>query len=144
MTLIHMILLLVPVHVDMHLWHKHPRDMDLLPAGTGIGDEQVAESAPMVRALVVQRLERMWRSVEPYIKPPEPVMGLLDPGSRVDVRYIEAGVRITDRLIQLYGLLRPQLGQPEPDAEGRVDQRAVALARAEELEAKLRSMDALT
>jgi hypothetical protein len=72
--------------------------------GKGIGDEQVAESAPLVRALVVERLEKMWRTCEPQI---------LGTAGKPDPRFIEAGIRITDRLMRLYRLDAPA---PHPDA----------------------------
>lgn len=94
---------LLSVHVNMHVWQV---TMDGVPElhGKGIGDEQVAESAPLVRALVVQRLERMWSTVEPHV---DGTAGKPDP------RFLEAGIRITDRLIRLYRL---DLPVPSQDA----------------------------
>ena len=83
----------------------------LVPGTAGIGDEQVAESAPMVRALVVSRLEMIWRACEPHILPPPPELGELP--RRPDPRFVEAGIRVNDRLIALYGLLKPQQGAEE-------------------------------
>lgn len=101
----------------------------------GINDEQVAESAPLVRALAVQRLEEIWRACQPNISlPPEQ----LAEGRRPDPRFIEAGIRVTDRLINLYGLLKPQHAMAEPDSGNRVDQRAAVTRKVAELEEKLR------
>lgn len=109
---------------------------ELIPGNAGISDEQVAESAPMVRALVVARLEKIWRACEPYIMPPPPEPGELP--HRVDPRFVEAGIRVNDRLIALYGLLRPQPGQDQqPEAAPEAIQKA--LERAAELEERLRS-----
>lgn len=72
--------------------------------GKGIGDEQVAESAPLVRALVVQRLEQMWTAIEPQVN---------GDGGKPDPRFLEAGIRVCDRLIRLY-----RLDLPGPHADG--------------------------
>lgn len=102
--------------------------MDLVPGVAGIADEQVSESAPLVRALVVERLERMWRACEPFINSE---LGKPDP------RFIEAGVRITDRLTRLYRLELPQPATNEPDAGDVVDRRELAARTLLELEQKL-------
>lgn len=73
----------------------HADHMDeLSTTGTGIREEDVAASAPMVRALLVQRLEQIWSQCEPH------VTGLTKP----DPRFIEAGIRVLDRLAKLYRL----------------------------------------
>lgn len=72
-------------------------DIDLHPAG--IGDEDVNDRAPLVRALVVQRLEMIWRTCEPHIN---------GSGGRPDPRFVEAGIRVLDRLMRLYRLDVPQ------------------------------------
>ena len=106
-----------------------------LTQAAGINDEQVAASAPMVRALAVQRLEVIWRACEPHIDlPPEH----LEEGRKPDPRFVEAGIRVVDRLTALYGLLKPQHGSAEPDTDSRVDQRELARGKVAELEAKLR------
>lgn len=78
--------------------------MDLDLNTRGIGDEQVSESAPLVRALVVQRLEQIWSTCQPHITGD---LGKPDP------RFIEAGIRVCDRLIRLYRLDNPG---PQADA----------------------------
>ncbi len=78
-------------------------DSELVPGVAGINDEQVAQASPMVRAMVVQRLEMIWRACEPHIDPPPDELGPRKP----DPRFVEAGIRVTDRLIALYGLLKP-------------------------------------
>ncbi|HSJ75313.1 MAG TPA: hypothetical protein VK899_03900 [Gemmatimonadales bacterium] len=75
--------------------------------GKGIGDEQISESAPLVRALVVQRLEQIWTTVEPHVN------GSVKP----DPRYIEAGIRVLDRLSRLYRLDLPVPGSDQPDGD---------------------------
>ena len=107
-----------------------------LPIEAGISEEQVASSAPLVRALAVQRLEQMWRAVEPNINLPQE---RLDEGARPDPRYIEAGIRVTDRLVALYQLLKPQHQMSEPDAVSRQDQRELVRQRLAELEQKVQN-----
>ena len=106
----------------------------LLPGKAGISDEQVSESAPMVRALVVARLEMIWRACEPHIMPPPPEPG--DLPRRPDPRFVEAGIRVNDRLISLYGLLKPQAGVEVGEESSQEDVKA-ALSRLKELEARL-------
>ena len=102
--------------------------MDIVP-GAGISDEQVSGSGPLVRALVVQRLEMMWRGCEPFINSD---LGKPDP------RFIESGIRIADRLIRLYRLDAPAAAENEPDSGSVVDQRQVAGRMLDELEAKVK------
>lgn len=108
---------------------------ELEPGKDSIREEDVAQSAPMVRALVVQRLEMIWRNCEPHIQlTPED----LEIGRRPDPRFIEAGIRVNDRLIALYGLLKPQQGADDGPDEGVEQLRAAAEASVRALEAKIR------
>lgn len=124
----------------MHLCHAHPWPMDddvegvMVPGKAGIAEEQVAESAPMVRAIVVQRLEQVWRACEPHINPDEAALEL---GFRRDPRYIEAGIRVLDRLTAIYGLLKPHQTQGDPDAGSSLEVRAQLVRQLEDLESKL-------
>lgn len=105
----------------------------MVPGTAGISDEQVTDSAPVVRALVVSRLELIWRSCEPFINPPADELGARKP----DPRFVEAGIRVTDRLIDLYRLLKPaNAGQEEQEGTdaAQVEQAALKLA---ELESRL-------
>jgi hypothetical protein len=96
--------------------------------GRGIGEEHLATSAPLVRALVVQRLETMWRACEPHID---------GSAGRPDPRYIEAGIRVTDRLSRLYRLDQPQPSGNDDDDTLAVDRRELAARALAELEQKL-------
>jgi hypothetical protein len=80
---------------------------EITEAGGGIREEDVAASAPMVRALLVQRLEQIWSQCEPH------VTGATKP----DPRFIEAGIRVLDRLAKLYRLdiQAPPSGLPAAD-----------------------------
>lgn len=105
-----------------------------LPVAAGITEEQVSESAPLVRALVVARLEMIWRACEPRINLSQEDQEL---GRVVDPRFVEAGIRVTDRLVQLYQLTKPQHQMAEPDAVSRQDQRELVRSKLGELEAKI-------
>jgi hypothetical protein len=108
----------------------------MVPGEAGINEEQVAESGAFVRALVVQRLEQVWRACEPHINPDEAALEL---GFRRDPRYIEAGIRVLDRLTAIYGLLKPHSTQADPDAGSSTDQRAQLVRELEELESKIQA-----
>jgi len=111
---------------------------EIVPGTARINEEQVAEAAPGVRALVVQRLEQVWRACEPHINPSQDD---LDLGFRRDPRYIEAGIRVLDRLTAIYGLLKPNQVQADPDAGSSVDQRAAVSRFVEELEQRITKRD---
>lgn len=76
-------------------------------APAGIGDEQINDRAPLVRALVVQRLEMIWRTCEPHIN---------GGSGRPDPRFVEAGIRVLDRLMRLYRLDTPVAAEQGADA----------------------------
>jgi hypothetical protein len=121
----------------MHLCHVLTRDMNssqIVPGEARINEEQVAEAAPGVRALVVQRLEQVWRACEPHINPRDEE---LEMGFRRDPRYIEAGIRVLDRLVAIYGLTKPTQVQADPDAGSSTDQRAAVAKLVAELEQRL-------
>lgn len=109
-----------------------------LPIEAGIGEEQVASSAPLVRALAVQRYETIWRACQPHIDLPQEQ---LDEGRRPDPRFIEAGIRVTDRLVALYQLLKPQHAMSEPDPSSKQDQRELVRTKVSELEGKIRAAE---
>jgi hypothetical protein len=69
----------------------------------GIRDEEIHDSAPLVRALLVERYEQLWSVCEPHATG---TVGKPDP------RFIEAGIRVCDRLAKLY-----RLDQPVPQAQ---------------------------
>lgn len=102
------------------------------PAAPGIGDEHLSASAPLVRALVVARLERIWAVCEPYI------LGEDLDGARLrpDPRFVEAGIRVLDRLAAIYRLDKPV--PPTPGVlEGGRDPRELVLEQLAELEHRM-------
>jgi hypothetical protein len=100
--------MLICIFLRVHLWDMQ----EITEAGTGIREEDVAASAPMVRALVIQRLEQIWSQCEPH------VTGAVKP----DPRFIEAGIRVLDRLARLYRL------EVQAAATGMPDENPVASA----------------
>jgi hypothetical protein len=106
----------------------------MVPGEAGINEEQVAESAPLVRAMVVQRLEMIWRACEPHILPPDDDLGPRKP----DPRFVEAGIRVTDRLINLYGLLKSSQGPADAEEVAGDAQVLAAQQKLAELEAKIK------
>ena len=100
----------------------------LEPTDYGIGEEEVARSAPMVRALLVQRLEAIWTQCEPHVS------GQIKP----DPRFIEAGIRVLDRLAKLYRLdqlLPPQAPESVDPANAAV---TAAITQIQDIEARMR------
>lgn len=95
----------------------------------GIGEEQVTGSAPMVRALLVQRLEQIWSVCEPHVS------GDVKP----DPRFIEAGIRVLDRLAKLYRLDAPLSSSPLADTDPAGTALAAAVGQVAELEARMRT-----
>lgn len=107
--------------------------------GAGITDENVAQSAALVRALVVKRLEQAWRACDPHIQVQvNPDTGLV---MRPDPRFIEAGIRIIDRLSSLYRLNLVQLGNgPDIDTDRHAIQARI-LEQVQEMETRLRERE---
>jgi hypothetical protein len=97
-------------------------------SGRGIGDEQIHESAPLVRALVVQRLEQIWSICEPHVT---------GESGKPDPRWAEAGIRVLDRLARLYRLDSPAPGAEQSDGD-LVPKSELVLAGLKELEARIR------
>jgi hypothetical protein len=97
----------------------------------GIGDQQVADAAPYVRALVVQRLEMLWRACEPHID---------GTGGKPDPRYLETGVRVIDRLSRLYRLDAPEKSDLTAVTGSDVSLRAKVLKQIEDLESRVKPM----
>jgi hypothetical protein len=108
-------------------------------AGVGITDDNVSESAPYVRALIVRRLEQLWRACDPHIQ----VQVNEDTGliMRPDPRFVEAGIRIIDRLSDLYRI-KIIHGSGSRDVQGSRDEIvAAATLQLEQMEARLKDTD---
>lgn len=93
----------------------------------GIGEEEVARSTPMVRALLVQRLEQIWAQCEPH------VTGDVKP----DPRFIEAGIRVLDRLAKLYRLDSPLSKTPDTVTDPHRLAVEAAVAQVAQMEARM-------
>ena len=94
-------------------------------AGKGIADEQIHQSAPYVRALVVERLELVWSACQPQIDRTE---------GKPDPRFVEAGLRCLKELAAVY-----RLHQPVPSATERADE---LVSKAEMVRAQLLALEA--
>ena len=92
----------------------------------GIGDEALASNAPLVRALVVERLEMLWRTCQPYVDG--------SAGVRPDPRFVDSGIRILDRLMRLYRLDSPSAGVEKKLELG--DRAAIVIEALDAMEAK--------
>jgi len=113
----------------MHLPQAHAANMNEITQGDyGIGEEEVAGSAPMVRALLVQRLEQVWAVCSPHVDGTFP---------KPDPRFIEAGIRVLDRLAKLYRLDSPLTAAATGDLDPVLTQREAAVAQVVELEARM-------
>lgn len=97
-----------------------------------ITEEDLASSAPTVRALLVARLEQLWSAVHVHL--------LRDgDGAPVDPRMLEIGLRIVKEESLLYRLQRPpalSLDEDDDIVGGGVDRRAVVAASLDALEQK--------
>lgn|SRR5262245_27350587 len=106
----------------------------LAPTTVGITDEDIANLAPQVRAHLLIRLERAWSACEPHlVVQRNPETGLT---MRPDVRFVEAGIRICDRLASLFRLQAPGKSGIEPITERNLVQARV-LAQIEEMETRM-------
>lgn len=98
-----------------------------LTPSRGIRDEEIHESAPLVRALLVERYEKLWATCEPHV---DGSLGKPDP------RFIEAGIRVCDRLAKLYRLDQPVPGSDQPQGD-LVKSAELVLGTLRELEARM-------
>ena len=104
--------------------------MELISSrGRGIGDEQIHESAPLVRALLVERLEQIWSTCEPHVTGE---VGKPDP------RFVEAGIRVLDRLAKLYRLEQPVPGSVD-EHPSMLESSELVLRGLVELEARMQT-----
>jgi hypothetical protein len=118
-------LLAVSVHVNMHVWILTMTGVEITTRG--IRDEEIHDSAPMVRALLVERLEQIWSVCEPHVTG---TMGKPDP------RFVEAGIRVLDRLARLYRLDQPVPASNEVTGD-LISQRDLVLAGLRDLEIRM-------
>jgi hypothetical protein len=113
------------VHVPVN---DHGCMTDIEPSDRSISDEQIVESRPRVRFLMLQRMEAIWQQVEDH----------LDPEKGSDPRWAEIGVRLLDRYGKLYGLDKPKpVSDDEDDLSTGVDRQAVVLLQLEDIRKKM-------
>lgn len=97
-----------------------------------ITEEQLSDSAPAVRALQIQRYERMYRRVDERLREDETGERPLDP------RFLELGIRILKEEASLYRLARTPAAREEeedPTIQG-IDRMDMVLRQLAELEEK--------
>ena len=104
-------------------------DMQPVIPERSLSEEQLAESSARVRYLVMERLERIWANCEPYMNGDE---------GKPDPRFIEAGIRVLDRLSRLYRLERPVPGDNLPDSQAAISVRDLVRQQVLELEQRMR------
>lgn len=107
--------------------------MQPVPITQGLSDEDLSRQAGLVRALLVQRLEQIWRTVQPHVDGT-----LAEEGQKPDPRFIEAGIRVLDRLAKVYRLDSP-VRADEDDTRIKVDPAVLVTSQLLELEARVRS-----
>lgn len=111
------------------------------PAAIGppkITDEDLAASAPTVRALLVGRLEAMWVPIQQALDDGKAGLGPPDP------RMLEIGLRIVKEESTLYRLLRPPtlVEQDEEMLGPGVDRAALVEAHLVEIEQRIKEAEA--
>lgn len=99
-----------------------------------IREEEVAADAPRWRYIMVERLELLWRACHPHIEPPMDADGI--PLYRPDPRYLEAGIRVLDRLAKIYRLNEAGTGT-DPVVSGKLSHAVLVGNALKELEAKI-------
>src|SRR5690349_10070085 len=97
-----------------------------------ITEENLVESQPRVRALLMNRYEMIWNVVEGRIKDDEQEIRPLDP------RLLEIGKGVLKEISALYRMSKPPTAvEEDPDAELTiVDRRELIAASLDQLEAK--------
>lgn len=109
--------------------------MELEPRPPGITDEDLSSQAAFVRGLLVQRLEQIWSTCAPHVNG-----SIADEGLRPDPRFVEAGLRVLDRLAKLYRLDAPVPQSQEQDS-GRVEPAELVSSQLRELEARVQGRE---
>lgn len=108
---------------------------DRVPGLLQITEQDVVESGPRVRALLVSRYEAAWDPIKDHLSQVKD--GLMPP----DARLLEIGLRILKDEAQLYRLTRAPVAQEQEEQEdlgAGVDRRALVESHLAEIEQKLR------
>lgn len=109
--------------------------MQELPAGPlEITEEQLTEAQPRVRALMVQRCEKLWSVIDGHVD--EHMAG----DRPIDPRMLEIGLRVVKMEADVYRMSKPPVTSDEETEEalGQVlDRRALALESLLEVEQRL-------
>jgi hypothetical protein len=126
------------MHVAQHM-HVYARVhacpmTQMSPSGDWrIGEEELYESQPRVRALIVRRYEALYALVEAHIAQAE------ESGRSGDPRFLEIGVRVLREMSALYRMgSPPKVSEEDADPNAGVDPASLVLASLAEIEGKLR------
>jgi hypothetical protein len=115
-------------------WEYDPRRDPVVKVMLKVASADLDARRPENRALVLSRLEMLWRACEPH------VTGVDAQGKPMfpDYRYVDLGMRIMDRLVRVLEVLKPDPPEQETVIEGR-DPHAVKASRdLDAIEARLR------
>lgn len=118
----------------MHVAYAGGMTYELGPGPREISEEQLAEDAPRVRALMIQRLELVWSVSERRIRDD------LDGTRPADPRFLEIALRALKDEALLYRLgkvVPPPEEEDDPSILG-VDRPALVLEYLESVEARIR------
>lgn len=107
--------------------------MDVAPRAPVIREEDLGVQAAFVRHLIVQRLEQIWSTVAPHVDGTR-----IQEGMPADPRFVEAGIRVLDRLAKLYRLDQPARDPDQEAGTVKVDPAALVSSQLRELEARVR------
>lgn len=91
----------VNMHVNPTEMHVNGEDEEQLPRE--LTETDLVSQKAAVRALLVTRLERIWRACEPHIDD--------SVGTGADVRMTELALKVIDRLAKLHEVTEPDRGQ---------------------------------
>lgn len=102
-----------------------------------IGEEQLQESQPRVRALLVHRYEKVWTEIDNHIKTAQQI------GRPPDPRMLEIGLRVLKDEAVLYRLGRlPTAAEADEEEPASVDERlALVMGQLAEVEARRMSTE---
>jgi hypothetical protein len=93
-----------------------------------LDEDALEQAAPAVRALTLQRLEKIWQQVEDH----------LDPDLGADPRWAEIGLRVLDREARLYRLDKPaKVAEDSEDEYVGVDRGQLLLEQLDAVRARL-------
>lgn len=108
--------------------------MELQKSVRPILDESgISQDAPYIRAMVINRLELIWKACLPHIDGSRE-----ESGFGVSTPMVETALRVTRELARMYRLDAPVAGAESQVAGTRTDVRALVSGQLDAIEARLR------